>query len=51
MRATVVVLGDFGMSPRMQNHALALAAAGYKVNVVANIGCLFAFVIPCLLVR
>lgn len=36
--ATVVVLGDFGMSPRMQNHALALAAAGFLVDVVAYRG-------------
>ncbi|KAF8068308.1 hypothetical protein HT031_001995 [Scenedesmus sp. PABB004] len=31
----VVVLGDFGRSPRMQYHAASLAAAGYGVAVVA----------------
>eukprot|EP00842_Homolaphlyctis_polyrhiza_P005875 jgi/Hompol1/6289/HPOL_002238-RA len=32
--ACVLVLGDIGHSPRMQNHALALAAAGFAVELV-----------------
>jgi beta-1,4-mannosyltransferase len=32
----VVVLGDFGRSPRMQYHALSLARRGYPVRVVAD---------------
>lgn len=35
---TVVVLGDFGRSPRMQQHALALAECGALVTVVAHGG-------------
>nr|CAI5859463.1 unnamed protein product [Callosobruchus analis] len=31
----VVVLGDFGRSPRMQYHALSLAEMGHKVDVIA----------------
>ncbi|XP_076346099.1 ALG1, chitobiosyldiphosphodolichol beta-mannosyltransferase isoform X2 [Tachypleus tridentatus] len=31
----IVVLGDFGRSPRMQYHALSLANEGYRVDVVA----------------
>lgn len=35
-RTTVVVLGDFGRSPRMQYHALSLARdAGHAVDVIA----------------
>jgi len=34
----VVVLGDFGRSPRMQYHALSLSTAGYEVDVVAMQG-------------
>src|SRR5450755_1982651 len=32
-RATVLVLGDLGRSPRMLNHALALAADGAEVSL------------------
>lgn len=35
---TIVVLGDFGRSPRMQQHALSLADAGVRVVVVAHGG-------------
>jgi beta-1,4-mannosyltransferase len=38
MRAAIVVLGDFGRSPRMQYHALALADSGVEVDVVAYAG-------------
>jgi beta-1,4-mannosyltransferase len=34
-RALLLVLGDFGRSPRMQYHALAFADAGFHVEVVA----------------
>lgn len=34
-RIAVVVLGDFGHSPRMQYHALSLANAGHAVDVVS----------------
>jgi len=34
----IVVLGDFGRSPRMQQHALAIADAGLDVVVVAHGG-------------
>lgn len=34
-RVWVVVLGDFGRSPRMQYHALSLSQAGYEVDVIA----------------
>ncbi len=37
-RVAVVVLGDFGRSPRMQYHALALAESGIDVDVVAYDG-------------
>lgn len=37
-RVWVVVLGDFGRSPRMQYHALSLCQAGYQVDVVAMPG-------------
>lgn len=30
----VLVLGDIGRSPRMQNHAVALANAGWKVELI-----------------
>ena len=36
----VVVLGDFGRSPRMQYHALSLAAVFPRVDVVAYQGLL-----------
>jgi len=38
MNATVVVLGDLGRSPRMQYHALALAAEGARVRLVGYAG-------------
>lgn len=31
---TIVVLGDIGRSPRMQYHALSLAEAGHKVDII-----------------
>ncbi|CAN8002634.1 unnamed protein product [Ixodes hexagonus] len=34
-RVCVLVLGDFGHSPRMNYHALSLAKEGFKVDVVA----------------
>lgn len=34
----VVVLGDFGRSPRMQYHTLSLNDHGYEVHVVATRG-------------
>ncbi|XP_043945720.1 chitobiosyldiphosphodolichol beta-mannosyltransferase [Protopterus annectens] len=37
-RACVVVLGDVGRSPRMQYHALSLAAHGYSVSFVGYAG-------------
>jgi beta-1,4-mannosyltransferase len=37
-RVAVVVLGDFGRSPRMQYHALALAESRMQVDVVAYAG-------------
>ena len=33
--AVVLVLGDFGHSPRMQNHAISLLSKGYEVTVIA----------------
>jgi len=39
MRVAIIVLGDFGRSPRMQYHALALAEEGAAVNVIAYEGC------------
>jgi beta-1,4-mannosyltransferase len=38
MRALIVVLGDFGRSPRMQYHAVALANAKVEVDVIAFSG-------------
>src|SRR5271167_4981850 len=38
MRVAIVVLGDFGRSPRMQYHALALADSGRDVEVIAYAG-------------
>lgn len=38
LTCTIVVLGDFGRSPRMQQHALSLANAGVSVVVVAHGG-------------
>jgi len=38
MRATVIVLGDLGRSPRMQYHALALAANDVLVDLVGEAG-------------
>lgn len=35
MRVAVVVVGDVGISPRMQYHALSLAKEGKLVDVVA----------------
>ncbi|XP_077490801.1 ALG1, chitobiosyldiphosphodolichol beta-mannosyltransferase [Amblyomma americanum] len=37
-RVAVVVLGDFGHSPRMNYHALSLAKEGFEVDVVAYSG-------------
>jgi hypothetical protein len=34
----VLVLGDLGRSPRMQNHAVALANAGWKVELIGSRG-------------
>lgn len=34
MRTAVIVLGDLGRSPRMQYHALSLAAAGGEVDLI-----------------
>ena len=34
----VVVLGDFGRSPRMQYHTLSLSSSGYDVHVLASPG-------------
>lgn len=33
-RVCVVVLGDVGRSPRMQYHALSLAASGFDVDII-----------------
>lgn len=38
VNVAVVVMGDFGRSPRMQYHALSLAKHGIKVSVVASQG-------------
>ncbi len=35
-RVTVLVIGDLGRSPRMQYHALALAAEGFAVDLVGH---------------
>ncbi|KAJ1974198.1 mannosyltransferase [Dimargaris xerosporica] len=37
-RVCVLVLGDIGRSPRMQNHALALAENGFEVDLVGYQG-------------
>lgn len=37
-RTHVVVLGDIGRSPRMQNHALALARRSAAVNLIGYTG-------------
>ncbi|KJE96881.1 beta-1,4-mannosyltransferase [Capsaspora owczarzaki ATCC 30864] len=37
-RVCIVVLGDFGRSPRMQYHAMSLAALGLEVDVLAYSG-------------
>lgn len=37
-RACVVVLGDIGRSPRMQNHALSLCKEGFQVDLVCFAG-------------
>lgn len=39
MRVAIIVMGDFGRSPRMQYHALALADEGAAVDVIAYQGC------------
>lgn len=36
----MVVIGDVGMSPRMQYHALSLAKEGFKVDVIGYAGTL-----------
>jgi beta-1,4-mannosyltransferase len=33
-RVAVLVLGDVGRSPRMQNHAVSLAKAGWNVDLI-----------------
>jgi beta-1,4-mannosyltransferase len=38
MRASILVVGDLGRSPRMQYHALALAAAGVDVDLIGLLG-------------
>jgi len=38
MQAAVIVLGDLGRSPRMQYHALALAADGVDVDLIGEAG-------------
>lgn len=35
---SVVVLGDFGRSPRMQYHALSLSKNSFQVDVIAYKG-------------
>lgn len=37
-RACVVVLGDIGRSPRMQNHALSLCKEGFQIDLVCFAG-------------
>jgi hypothetical protein len=39
-RVAVLVLGDIGRSPRMQNHAVSLAKAGWKVDLIGFRGIL-----------
>ena len=38
MRTAVIVLGDLGRSPRMQYHAVSLAAAGSDVDLIGLAG-------------
>ena len=33
-RVCVIVIGDIGRSPRMQNHAISLAESGHVVDLV-----------------
>ena len=33
-RVAILVLGDIGRSPRMQNHAVSLAKAGWNVDLI-----------------
>ena len=37
-RVAVLVLGDVGRSPRMQNHAVSLATAGWDVDLIGFSG-------------
>jgi hypothetical protein len=37
-RVAVLVLGDVGRSPRMQNHAVSLATAGWDVDLIGHKG-------------
>ena len=37
-RTHVLVLGDIGRSPRMQNHALSLARRNVAVNLIGYVG-------------
>lgn len=39
-RTHVLVLGDIGRSPRMQNHALSLARRNVAVNLIGYVGML-----------
>jgi beta-1,4-mannosyltransferase len=39
-RIAVLVLGDIGRSPRMQNHAVSLAKAGWNVDLIGFKGTL-----------
>lgn len=39
-RVAVLVLGDIGRSPRMQNHAVSLAKAGWNVDLIGFKGTL-----------
>jgi beta-1,4-mannosyltransferase len=39
-RVAVLVLGDVGRSPRMQNHAVSLATAGWDVDLIGHKGSL-----------
>ena len=42
-RVCVLVIGDIGRSPRMQNHALSLAKSGHTVDLVGLPGTYIAF--------
>jgi hypothetical protein len=44
MRVAVVVLGDVGLSPRMQYHSLSLATEGNEVDVVGFAGTFFWYI-------